>query len=402
MNNNSQTELSIERKNLEKYGSEEAGRSNGALENYKATLEKIYTGNIVAKTNKTIIQTQQTVDKIHAQIQSIEEKNIDLLSKINNLEDSKIPDKGKIFDLKKKIENIKNEIEDIYENGGNNKYKVFKWSNFSTYLFFFLPLSIYLLLFYTSISHSAFYGIDPTSLIQGKTVSVGILPNFADLMRAITTNYMLIFTPFVFFTFGVVIHIFLENEKNIKYLWLMLVVLVTLVLDSFIAFKIHEEVIKSIKMILDDDEAKQFISKWYEDVNFYIVLFMGFVVFIMWSIIFHTLRVEWAKRDVISTRKFKINRLDKDIDVFKSELNLFNTEKSKNNSRIELLKKQIGKDKISPDETLSNISNFCKGWCDWLAFNGKYTTDKNQNQIKQINETTDIFKRNITTFKDEI
>lgn len=353
------------------YGKVRAGELKGDEKHFDLELITVWT--------KSISEAQRILlpnEEIHALKKQIMDKEAEIkkdLSGVEEYDGSIIPEKLQ------EIEQLEKNLPD---------HSTFKLSNFLIYIGFFIPLSIYLLLFYTSVARSAFYGIDPTSLIEGKTISVGILPNFSDLIHALSTNYMLVFTPFVFFAFGVVVHIFLEIEGKIKYILLALIILVTLILDSFMAFKIHEETTKALSLIYDESEASQFTREWFKDVNFYIVLFMGFVVFIMWSIIFHAIRSEWSRRDIRSLHEKHISHL-------KEKLNHIHSEKGKLKSHIEENKKYINDmerlmevPKINLSDVETNIRMFQKGWNQYYNFR---ELDGAEEKMKTISIKTDTF-----------
>lgn len=246
----------------------------------------------------------------------------------------------------------------------------------------FILLSIYLFLFYTSIAHNGFYGIDINSLIDGDKLAIGILPNFQDLVLAIQTNYILVVFPIVFFAFGTVLHIFLESESKFKYLTISAVFLITLMLDAFIAYKIHNEIEKALGLIYDGDELLRFTDVWYKDINFYIILLMGFVVFIMWSIILHSILKEIDKQSLIKIINKKIQIKRRELEELKAQLNRHESEIKKQmsakDSNMKILEKEI-------DNTIiEKINSFYTGWVGYI--NSAINHCENENNIKLFQE----------------
>ncbi len=239
-----------------------------------------------------------------------------------------------------------------------------------------------MIFFYTSITHNAFYGIDVTALINGDKVSLGIFPNFKDLMYALSENYMLIVAPFVFFGFGLALHIFLEMENKMKYLAIIAISILTLLLDSFLAYKIHEETFKALTLIMDDDQVINFIKPWNEDINFYIVLFMGFVVFVMWSIIFHAINKEWDKRKIVKN-------IEKVIAIFKKEIERLRNKKSRRTAEINEKQNSINRlnkmknEMENIDYVKDAINKFASGWVKYLNMKYENYPKKNESVTKE-------------------
>ena len=200
MENNNQTII----EDFKTYGVKQSGISVGSIESYKGFLDKFRSGNIIREGDLKK-KTEEDKNAIQKQINNLETENSQLNGQINLLQDFNSPEKGQLPENLREIKKIENEIDEIIKGGVEiGKFKVFKSYMFVLYILFIIPLTTYLIFFYTAISHSALYGLDPTSMIQGNTISIPILPNFQDLMVALSKNYMLIFFPFVFFAFGVV------------------------------------------------------------------------------------------------------------------------------------------------------------------------------------------------------
>ena len=355
---------------FKQYGVKQAGQHGGNFESYKGILDKFHSGELV-KDGDLRVKTDAEKSKIQDQINRLSHENARLIGEINKLHHRADPNKGLIPIKKNQIDEIQGEIDLFLTNGAKQKHrqlKTFSLSTFLTYLIFLIPLSIYLLFFYTSVAHSAFYGLDPMALVNGDRLSVPILPNFQDLVKALRTNYMLIVIPSVFFGFGVVLHILFGIKGKIKFLYLFLLILVTFVADGFLAYKIHEQAILGLQMILDEGEITNFIELiWYRDINFYLVLIMGFIVFLMWSIIFHHLNLEWSKRDVVKIRQKIIERLKKEIQEHLIEINNYESQIDHNNVAIDNLKEKRDKEIIGSQTMENNINEFSDGWNMFLS-----------------------------------
>lgn len=350
-------------------GFKSASLNNASLDMFKQSIDTIN------QERETLIKKQAKAKNDNLEIdKSMENANLEITrleTKTNSGERQ-----GLISTKENEIETLENEKSDI-----DKKHKP-NWVNVTLYGLIFIPLSIYLFLFYTSIAHNGFYGIDINSLINGDKLAIGILPNFQDLIIAIQTNYILVVFPIVFFAFGTVLHIFLENEGKTKYFTISAVFLITLLLDAFIAFKIHNEIEKALGLIYDGEELLRFTDVWYKDINFYIILLMGFVVFIMWSIILHSILKEIDKQSLIKRINKIIQRRKKELDELKSRLNWLEGEIKRLISNKEINNKIIEKE---VDKTIvEKINSFYNGWVGYI--NSAKNHCKDENTIKLFNE----------------
>ncbi len=152
--------------------------------------------------------------------------------------------------------------------------------------FIALLLTLYLFLFYSSTGFSVFYGID--------TDIAGFINSDVFSMAKDKGNGALIFVilfPVIFLAVGFVLHSFLENNKLRKkrnkrprVLGIILILLVTFVADSIIGYKISEGVhINAFNMGLVKDVWE--FDMIYTDVNFYLILILGFVAYVIWGVL---------------------------------------------------------------------------------------------------------------------
>jgi len=97
--------------------------------------------------------------------------------------------------------------------------------------------------------------------------------------------------PVIFLAVGFVLHSFLENNKlrkkrskRSKVLGIILIMLITFVADSIIGYKISEGVhINAFNMGLVKDVWE--FEMIYTDMNFYLVLILGFVAYVIWGVL---------------------------------------------------------------------------------------------------------------------
>jgi len=150
--------------------------------------------------------------------------------------------------------------------------------------FITILLTMYLFVFYSSSGYSAFYGI--------KSGSLGFInPNaYAEASnKGPGVISLIILFPVIFLGLGFLIHESIETNKKLlinktpqKYLTISLLLFITLIADAFIGYKI------SYGIHLNEFNAGQTNELWkfsmiFSDINFYLVLVLGFVVYVIWG-----------------------------------------------------------------------------------------------------------------------
>lgn len=137
-------------------------------------------------------------------------------------------------------------------------------------------LTLYLVVFYSSTGYAAFYGIKPGSL--------GFInPNvFREaIQKGAGVIAMIVLFPVIFLGLGFLIHDALEKKK---YVVIILLLVFTLVTDAIIGYKISEAVHhNSFNAGLTNEQWR--FGLIFSDLNFYLVLALGFIVYIIWGVL---------------------------------------------------------------------------------------------------------------------
>ena len=281
------TSSSTEKVNLKDYGFIQAGQCQGNPTNFKAALEYVFQGNIIDGS----IDESINDDEKQNLLKSIQKLNSDIDQDKIKKEHLVEQEKGNT----EKIKNLKEEISNI-QSGlpvQNKTHETFSSMKFLMNLIFLIPLSIYLFLFYVATIYKVFY-FSPEQISENSNGTISALPAPGEMSEALSYNYLLLFAPFLFFAFGYAIHVLLDLKSKWKYVYVLMVITITFMLDFLMAFKIHDNTSKAEEMISDTVPIELF-----HDANFYIILFMGFVVYVIWSILLNALIVEWKKRNII-------------------------------------------------------------------------------------------------------
>ena len=141
-----------------------------------------------------------------------------------------------------------------------------------------------------------------------------VMPGAYELAEALQYNYLLLLVPFVFYAFGWAFHIILDMKSKTKFIYISLLIAVTFFVDFLLALIIHNNT-ESAKELMGLETVH-----FSQSSTFYIILFLGFLVYIIWSILIHALSLEWDKRQISRNIKKMITHLNKDIEVLSKKL----------------------------------------------------------------------------------
>lgn len=260
--------------------------------------------------------------------------------------------------------------------------------------FITILLTLYLFVFYSSSGYSAFYGvkqgslgfINPNVFADAKTKGGGVIA-------------LIILFPVIFLGLGFLIHDALEKKK---YGFITLLLVFTLVVDAIIGYKISQGIhTNEFNGGLTNEQWK--FNMIYNDMNFYLVLALGFVVYVIWGYLLHyvldknkelqpdkalELRLENLNRKISEQRQelaeivSKINSLKAQVETLDNEI----SEKEK-----DIIGYENGVIPVNTSMLKASIGDFMSGWF-------AYTTmmyPKNANKRNQeATEKTNIWLTN--------
>jgi peptidoglycan hydrolase CwlO-like protein len=388
-------------KDLREYGVEQAGTYKGGIEAYKGMLNKIRSGSILSEQDAIglVPKTEETKKRIQKQIDALLEKYYELKSRIDEIHNGRDITKGLVPLKQNEINLLKNQLDEIESTRSvlqSPRYNTFSYGTFGFLTFLLLALSFYLLYFYMSVADFALNGINAMTLFQEGQLNIQLLPNLKRLIYLIINYPPLIVFPTIFFALGTCIHLF--SEKGLRFrriVWGLLALV--LVGDILLAFQVHSAV-NEILIKADREEFKSLILPFFADTRFYLVLFLGFGVFAIWSAVYYLLQVEWTKHNQTKMRYRRIGRLQDEILELEQKRMIHETEIHHLSKRIEQLSKEKDRMVLPVDNIEKNIIYFRDGWSGYLST--LYGREKGEEQIRIINETTEAYIKDLKEFQE--
>ena len=388
-------------KDMREYGVEQAGTYKGGIEAYKGLLNKVRSGSILSEQDsmRLLPKTEEIRQRIQKQIDGLLEKYYELRSKADEIHNSRDITKGLVPAKQSEINLLKNQLDEINSSRSSahqSQYITFSWGTFLFLLFLLVALSFYLLYFYMSVADFALNGVDPITLFREGRLNIQLLPSLRRLVYLIINYPPLIVFPTIFFALGTSIHLFSERgSKYKKVVWGLLSLV--FIGDILLALQVHTAV-NEILIKVNRDEFKSLIVPVFADSRFYLVLFLGFGVFAIWSSVYYLMQMEWGKRNQLKLRYKRISRLQDEILQLEEKRMLYETELQQITQRAEDLSKEKDRLVLPVDAIEKNINYFRDGWNGYLAT--LYGREKGEEQIKLINEKTDAYIKELKEFQE--
>ncbi|OOG75449.1 ABC transporter permease [Flavobacterium sp. A45] len=199
-------------------------------------------------------------------------------------------------DLNENIDLIKSEISDVKRNPekfGIEEGKGLK-AHFYIGLILLLPITLYLLVFYISASYSAFFKEFANDSLTAAIFDADALTN--SFKASWLEGVLVITIPFVFMGLGYVIHM-VQKGKGIKnILRIAALFITTFLFDSLLAYAIEKKIYEFNKTT---DSSPYNLDIALGEAEFWMIIFAGFVVYVIWGLVFDFVMKEFENIDKI-------------------------------------------------------------------------------------------------------
>ena len=324
----------------------------GRSENLQASLDAIY----FKFENNCKKEEVEQIKLKQPYVTELKGKKTLLLTKDEELQ----REKNRIEDRETKIEKLKSDIVKVQRSPQEYGIPVDRRSTSKFWIGSILLafLTIYIFIFYISTSFSAFFRtFDPSTELFGGMFYPKALQEAYDA-GALELGFIL-FIPFVFFGLGYLIHIFMHKSSIVNILKVILLFITTFIFDALLAYLIDEKLYNLNKTFEDVDFS---ISVAFTSPSFWVIIFAGFVSYIIWGLVFDIVMKEHADRDKIQNY---IMSLESEI---KNLLQIIN----KQNDLMLSLEKTIDEHKIRCSELEDIIDGFILPIRNYKALSSEY------------------------------
>lgn len=379
-------------KKYEDKGFEQAGNMRGSTEGLAICLNRIYQEYKSEVKNDRSAQEERRkpirekvkkrsgeIDKLQSRIQAIREEK---LPSVNN-----------------KIESIQQEKREIRQNPEQVIEETVGKASFYIGTAILACLSVYLFVFYSSASYSAFFK-KFTPEERGVANSIfdaqALTKAYSD---GVTELILLLTMPFVFMGLGFLIHMFQQGEGLLRYFKVASIILVTFIFDCILAYEITEK-INRLEAMGNFQVSEYSVSAAAQDPRFWLIIFAGFIVYIIWGFVYDFVIEEHEKLDAVS-RAIRLKQeeaeeaKDKKENLEEQALDLEH-EVTEHQAEIDRLQDALDNLVFIPKQFERRTSAFMVGWISWMRSNRH--PDSAVEKAKQINER---FLQNVRSQAEE-
>ena len=291
-------------------------------------------------------------------------------SKKENLDKQILNEKENLNREETKIEKALSEIDSIRQNPakitGDSTVKL----GFLIGLIIIIFLTIYLFIFYSSAAYSAFFKnftADDTNIVNSIFDAQAIGKAFSD---GFTELVLILTIPAVFLGLGFLIHKFSEQKGFGKYFKIMGLIITTFIFDFIIAYEIVEKIYNIKKQGSFSEIPDMTIEKSLQQPNFWLIIFAGFVVYIIWGLVFDLVMKEHEKLDKV---RYAIKSIEKKVADYKIEckaikqkIGEYETTRNSNISEIDKLKIDLQGVIIFFNDVREGLNFYFSGWVNYM------------------------------------
>jgi hypothetical protein len=268
----------------------------------------------------------------------------------------------KIKNLEIECRNVKAKPEE-YLDGIDKRASAKFWMG----LIFLLPLTVYIFIFYISTAYSAFFREFSLGegLVQGMFYPQALTKAYE---ASILELGFVIFIPFVFFGLGFLLHMFQEKKSVLSYFKIGVLVIITFIFDAILAYLIDKKLYDLTKTF---DSPMFNLKIAFTSVDFWVIIFAGFVSYLIWGFVFDVVMKENEQRDKIKTflknKKEEIDKHKKEINKLKEIEEAIEKEIGKLNVRITELQNIIDGFVLPVMNYKSLSTEYLQGWMEFIS-----------------------------------
>lgn len=267
---------------------------------------------------------------------------------------------AEVDDLSSKIETIDQQVADVKITPSKYGIEADKRPKAQFYigLAVLLPITAYLVVFYMSASYSAFFKAFSTDNL---TAAIFDAQAFNKALKDGAMEAIFVSTiPFAFMGLGYLIHMFQKSKAIVKIIALFTV---TFIFDAILAYQIEQKVYDFNRTLSSPDFD---VQNALQSVGFWGIIFAGFVVYIIWGLVFDFIMKEYDNLDKIQQfiRKLQEDKanLEKRLAEIKNSMATVTEEITGLKGKVRELQAQIDGFIFPKQKYLVLHAKYVKGW----------------------------------------
>ncbi|MGH1518432.1 beta-carotene 15,15'-monooxygenase [Chryseobacterium sp. JK1] len=383
-------------------GYRDSSRTSGNHSTLSICLDAVYSK--FQNEEKEMVEKQTKLKEAYVNEQKNRETEIKAFIVSQETKDEQLKTKNsEIENHQHTIEVLKAEILDLPRNPEKYNVKATRGASAKFWIgaILLLPISLYLLTFYISTSYSAFF-----KTFDAKSTVIQSVLDAQALTKAWNEGFIegafVTLIPFVFLGLGYLIHMFWENKTTANYIKLGLLFIVTFIFDCILAYEIESKLYELNKTF----ESPPFNLKIaFTQIQFWGIIFAGFIVYIIWGLVFDFVMKEHREKDKIKNEQEirqkkveffqeKINALKKEIEEIITAIGSTKELMIKARGRIEELQNIIDGVIIPTKDYKLYASEYVQGWITFIG--EKIAVSKTEKQT-MIDDCISTYTTNLET-----
>jgi predicted nucleic acid-binding Zn-ribbon protein len=383
------------KESLRTWGVKQASKTLGDLSGLRNAMHRIFNSYLSELVGKQNDQTKGIQEQIDETKKSITEVN----NEITHLEKHEIPgQQSEIEDFKNEIENTRIESEAGFIGSDFNWVKTILFSLFS------VMLGLSLIFFYTSLIYNGLFK-DVGEVMRTSDIDStdSLFSTLLDVKSLFTLNTGIILSYLfssLFLTMGLLLHTKKDLKSNTQKvgLWLQKIglLIVALVAEIIFAYKIEKNIDEIKSITLTNHVPAENWTDLLFTVDVAIVITLGFIAYLVWSVALENTFTEWGKRNPkklaavkirelekkINRRKYKIGDFNKQVSILKGNINTLN-------EKLDVLKRKLTLVFFQPVELEDRLEAFFSGWLFYINNQDglKNGVKTHQNYFIEVKET---------------
>lgn len=352
---NSEENESQVRVTYHKSGNNASIDAMGSPINFRACLENVY--------HSFEEQCRKQREEQENLKQPYEEEKIRSQNELKNNETAILLAQEKQEAIDEKINEAKNEIADVKNNPSNYGIDISRRpkAQFFIGLVLLLPITIYLFVFYISASYSAMF-----KTFSDDSLSAAIFDDQAlnNAMNASWLEGVLVITiPFVFLGLGYIIHMITKGKGFKNSARLVALFLITFLFDALLAYQIEKKIYDFNKTI---ESPPYNLKIALGEAEFWMIIFAGFVVYLIWGLVFDLMMKEYENIDkikgFITAKQEELKRLIEDKTKISDKINDLIQKSSEIKGKIIELQSKIDGFILPIKKYLHYHTQYKEGW----------------------------------------
>jgi membrane associated rhomboid family serine protease len=383
-------------------GYRDSSRTSGNHSTLSICLDAVYSK--FQNEEKEMVEKQQKLKESYVNEQKNRETEIKSLTVSQETKEDLLKSKNKeVENHQNTIETLKSEILDLPRNPEKYNVKATRGASakFLIGVILLIPITLYLATFYISTSYSAFF-----KTFDAKSTVIQSVLDANAWEKARNDGFIEVafvtLIPFVFLGLGFLIHMFGENKTKANYIKLGLLFIVTFIFDSILAYEIESKLYELNRTF---DSLPFDLKIAFTKIQFWGIIFAGFIVYIIWGVVFDFVMKEHREKDKIKSeqeiRQKTVLSLTEKINILKKEIeeiltNIGNTKELiiKTRGRIEELQNIIDGVIIPTKDYKLYASEYVQGWITFIG--EKIAVSKTEKQT-MIDDCISSYTTNLET-----